>query len=86
MAKLYELKYHEDEFPQKREMTREDIIFLTSLQKEMNTQDHVSQADPRFWVIRGTERKYHIDASSWRLPSVTSPHSKRLRFSTTRLR
>lgn len=63
MAKLYELKYHEDEFPQKREMTREEIIFLTSLQKEMNTQDHVSQADPRFWVIRGTERKYHIDAN-----------------------
>ena len=61
MAKYHEfLKYHEDA-TDKHEMTKEEIDFLLSLQEEMNTQDHVSQADPRYWVIKGTEKIYHVD-------------------------
>lgn len=33
-------------------MKSEDIQFLKDLQHELLTQDKVSQADPRFWVIR----------------------------------
>ena len=43
-----------------RGLTNEDIAFLHSLQEEMNTQDAQEQADPRFWVIKGTERVYHV--------------------------
>lgn len=48
------LKYHEDE-TQKRDLTQEDIHFLLELQKEMNTQDTTETADPRYWVIKGSE-------------------------------
>lgn len=54
------LKYHEDDI-EKHEITAEEIAFLMALQKEMNTQDHVSQEDPRYWVIRGTEKEYGIE-------------------------
>jgi hypothetical protein len=54
------LKYHEDEVI-KRDLTKEEIDFLLELQQEMNMQDHVSQADPRFWVIKGTEKEYGIE-------------------------
>lgn len=36
----------------RRAATREDIEFLSALQQEMNTQPHVGQADPRFWVVQ----------------------------------
>lgn len=32
-------------------MNKQEIEFLKDLQHELNTQDHVSQASPRFWVI-----------------------------------
>lgn len=48
------LKYHEDQ-TQKRDLTQEDIQFLLELQKEMNTQDTTGTADPRYWVIKGSE-------------------------------
>lgn len=32
-------------------MTKEQIEFLQSLQVELNTQNKVGQADPRFWVV-----------------------------------
>lgn len=48
------LKYHEDE-TQKRDLTQEDIRFLLELQKELNTQDTTGTADPRYWVIKGSE-------------------------------
>lgn len=38
----------------RRPMSDEDICFLSRLQQELLTQDTVSQADPRFWVIRDT--------------------------------
>ena len=60
MARLHELKYHEDTV-EKRGITKEDLDFLMDLQKEMNTQDTVCQADPRFWVIAGTEKEYGFD-------------------------
>lgn len=61
MAKYHKcLKYHDDE-TEKHEITEEERAFLKELQKEINTQDHVSQADPRFWVIKGTERLYNVD-------------------------
>jgi hypothetical protein len=58
MAKYWDnLKYHEDTI-EKRPITREDVQFLMELQKEMNTQDTLSQADPRYWVIRDYSKVY----------------------------
>lgn len=37
----------------KRPLTQDDVQFLTALQHEMNTQDTMCNADPRFWVIKG---------------------------------
>ena len=58
MAKLFELKTHEDEYPNKRAITTDEIAFLKDLQHRINTQDHISQADPRYWVIRDYEKVY----------------------------
>ena len=61
MAKFWNnLKYHEDTV-KKEKLTREDVIFLKNLQKELNTEDTVGTASPRFWVIKQPERVYHID-------------------------
>ena len=61
MAKYHtNLKYHEDTI-KKRNITDEELSFLKDLQKELNTQDHVGQADPRFWVIKGTEKLYGVE-------------------------
>ncbi|HCL03099.1 MAG TPA: hypothetical protein DHW61_11950 [Lachnoclostridium phytofermentans] len=61
------LKYHEDT-TEKHDITEEEIQFLLNLQAEMNTQDHVGQADPRYWVIKGTERMYNVeDADGYEL-------------------
>lgn len=61
MAKFWDnLKYHEDTV-KKEKLTREDITFLKDLQKELNTEDTVGTASPRFWVIKQPERLYHID-------------------------
>lgn len=49
------LQYHEDT-TKKRDISQEDIEFLKRLQLEMNTQDTTGTADPRFWVIKGSER------------------------------
>lgn len=54
---MRELKYHEDGVV-KRQITEEEISFLKNLQKEMNTQDNVGQADPRYWVIRDYQKIY----------------------------
>ncbi len=63
MARYHKgLTYHKDITP-KHKMTEEERGFLKDLQKELNTQDNVSQADPRFWVIMGREKIYRIDAS-----------------------
>jgi hypothetical protein len=52
MAKFWKhLKYHDDEI-EKRSIKPEEIQFLLELQKEMNTQDVVGQADPRYWTIK----------------------------------
>lgn len=42
-------------------MNKEDIEFLKQLQHEMLTQDTVSQANPRFWVVMQTVRDYWVD-------------------------
>ena len=49
------LKYHEDTIS-KRKLTEEDRYFLRKLQMEMNTQDNCATIDPRFWVIKGSEK------------------------------
>lgn len=51
------MKYHED-MTEKHKITPDEIEFLKSLQKEMNTQDDLSQANPRYWVIRDLKRIY----------------------------
>ena len=61
MAKYWEnLKYHEDTVV-KEKLSNDDIKFLKELQKELNTEDNVGTATPRYWVIRQPERIYHID-------------------------
>ncbi len=42
---------------------KKDIEFLKELQHEMLTQDHVYQASPRFWVVRGTTKEWGIEPS-----------------------
>lgn len=58
MAKYWEhLEYHEDTV-EKHKITKDEIRFLKELQKEMNTQDNLGQADPRYWVIRDFYKVY----------------------------
>lgn len=54
------LQYHENTV-RKHRLQEEEINFLMELQKEMNTQDNVGQAEPRFWVIQGSEKHYGIE-------------------------
>lgn len=42
-------------------MKKEDIEFLKELQNEMLTQDHVSQANPRFWVVMQEVKDYWVN-------------------------
>jgi hypothetical protein len=56
------LKYHEDKI-EKHKITDSELSFLRDLQKELNTQDILGQANPRFWVIKGTEKIYHVEES-----------------------
>ncbi len=44
-----------------REINKKDIEFLCHLQHEMNTQDTVGQADPRFWVVMETVREWEYN-------------------------
>lgn len=61
------LKYHEDEIL-KSKLSQDDINFLKDLQHELNTQDTVGQCNPRFWVIKGTEKIYRVeDADGYEL-------------------
>lgn len=46
----------------RRAATCEDIDFLIALQEEMNTQPHVGQADPRFWVVQVSSYRDATDA------------------------
>lgn len=58
MAKYWDgLEKHLDSVG-KHKITAEEIQFLKDLQKEMNTQNTVGQADPRYWVIRNYEKVY----------------------------
>ena len=64
MAKFWEhLKRHEDDI-EKHKITGEEIQFLKDIQHEMNTQDHVGQADPRYWVIRDYKKVYGKELNS----------------------
>lgn len=56
--------YHADEHAQKTALSQEEIAFLMNLQKEMNTQDHLATADPRYWVIRDYKRRYGKELKS----------------------
>lgn len=51
MAVFQNPKYHADQTI-KRELNRDDISFLKNLQTELNTQDTMGNADPRYWVVR----------------------------------
>lgn len=53
------LEYHEDTV-KKHAIKKEELDFLVALQREMNTQDTLATADPRFWVIRGKEKVYGV--------------------------
>ena len=54
------LKYHDDK-TEKHKITDDELSFLRDLQKELNAQDILGQANPRFWVIKGTEKLYHVE-------------------------
>lgn len=57
MAKFWNTVKHEDTI-EKHKITKEEIEFLTKIQKELNTQDHLCQADPRYWTIRDYRKIY----------------------------
>lgn len=57
MAQFHENLHHHDDTTEKHPITKEELDFLSDLQHELNTQDHVGQADPRFWVIMGQEKQ-----------------------------
>ena len=56
MAIFHKTLQHHEDTTEKRDISQEDIEFLKKLQLEMNTQDTTGTADPRFWVIKGSER------------------------------
>lgn len=70
------LQYHKD-LVKKREITEDDLCFLMKLQKEMNTQDTQAQADPRFWVIKGSEKIYYVEENvdGWELFCEDNPET-----------
>lgn len=43
-------------------LSSEDVQFLKDLSYELNTQDHVGQANPRFWVIMDSKKVYGYDS------------------------
>lgn len=45
----------ENDTTPKHQITTQDIEFLTTLQYELNTQNNMGQADPKFWVIKGSK-------------------------------
>lgn len=51
----------EQEYP-KRSINVDDLGFLEQLQHELNTQPHLCQADPRFWVIRDYEYREAVES------------------------
>lgn len=57
MAQFHENLHHHNDTTEKHPITKEELDFLSDLQHELNTQDHVGQADPRFWVIMGQEKQ-----------------------------
>ena len=57
MAKFHENLHYHDDTTVKHNITKDELDFLSNLQHELNTQDHVCQADPRFWVIMGEEKQ-----------------------------
>lgn len=63
MAKYWDLEYHDDTVD-KHKITKQEIEFLQSLQTEMNTQDNIGQADPRYWVIRDYDKSYGKDLNN----------------------
>ena len=62
MARLtYEHTRKREDTVKKRMLTKEDIEFLKDLQHEMNTQDTLGQAEPRYWGIIETERVFNLE-------------------------
>ena len=61
MAKIWNHLRHHEDTTAKRPITPEELKFLADLQKEMNTQDTVGQADPRYWVIQGTVKEFGFE-------------------------
>lgn len=50
MARFQERIYHDDT-TEKRPLSQTDLSFLAELQKELNTQPNMGNADPLFWHI-----------------------------------
>lgn len=75
MAKFWKnLKRHEDNV-EKHKITNEEIQFLKNIQHEMNTQDNVRQADPRYWVIRNYKKVYGKELNNPDGISIYDPNS-----------
>lgn len=60
----------------KRPLTQDDIRFLTALQHEMNTQDTMCNADPRFWVIKGVRWNPCEDSDAADVTILNGPGSE----------
>lgn len=56
MAQFQKREYHPDKTP-KHAITQDDISFLKLLQKELNTQPSMGNADPVYWGIMETSEQ-----------------------------
>lgn len=60
MARFQETHDRQEDTIQKHGITAADVEFIKDLQRILNTQDSMGQADPKFWVIKGS-RYYETD-------------------------
>lgn len=75
MAIFQNNEHHADETV-RRNFTPADRVFLQALQKELNTQSSMGNADPVFWVLKGTQSVVINDSTNADETLLTLPESE----------
>ena len=75
MAIFQDNEHHTDETA-RRTFTPADRVFLQTLQKELNTQSSMGNADPVFWVLKGTQSVVVSDSTNADETLLTLPESE----------
>ena len=75
MAIFKNNEHHADETV-RRNFTPADRVFLQALQKELNTQSSMGNADPVFWVLKGTQSVVVSDSTNADETLLTLPESE----------